>query len=939
MKLIKLNYLLFVAAKDNYPFHLRVIFLLLILTLSLLFNIGAISISNPILATITSFITIFILPGLLLTYFLFDQQEISQVERAPISFVLGFGLLSLPALLLSMLQVNLITLNFISIGMNILLGSFYIFQSVKKANPIHIVQELKDNSFNIILVGISCLAILGVAYLYLATASTWSSGDNWSYLFYIRRYVDPPLPPHITPVPEMEAIYAREMFNSWWLLQAMMYKVAGTEPVDGYTFYLPPLLLVTSLLAFYSLAYQLFQKRNVALLTTLLQVVYCLSSIGSHEWIGRGFFDRIMEDKFLIWLIILPVATLLMLKYLSLGNKRVLLPLVLGIIALGLTHPMGLIQAGISWTGFAFIYLLFHWQRSTFIRLIFIFLPMLLLLIIPLAQRQLMATQAIEGAAFDYAGGVDIQFILSRTRLWVFSAVENSYMAHPHLVAHPLTLLAILLTPLLIQYLRQGVAAQFLFSNMAAPLLLLYNPFTAPLLGRLVTPWMLWRISWLLPVSLTICFFLDKIEGRVRQALSNRLFFIRWPHLLQLIPVFMVILIGVTLLGYIDNGLKLLYERKVQTMTEAERDLLLHLPEHVSPGSTIMAEAAINSYIPAFTSSAQVLTFRYLSRPGAPEDIDRFYRLSMVDQTMLDILKRWSIQYVIIKRQPGLAWQMSQLPALFSRHYHNAEYELYELLPHSALPPVVAGNSYLIRAEWDKAIIEFERVLTGDPDHALAHFGLGQVYQAQNRIAEAQTAYEQVLLIQPDNAAAHLALAGLHAAEGNISTATNHYQAVINLWPGYSEAHEGLGDLYLAQDRMAEAISQYEQAIGPPYKIGRYYLALGNLYRGKGLPEQARMAYHTGIALNPYSSTATQAYFNLALIDPGRLDPAMMTYQQTLALAPDYEPGYSYLANIYLAAGQSEKAIAVYQNAARYNLNSAWPHLRLGQIYLNQTNW
>jgi len=257
--------------------------------------------------------------------------------------------------------------------------------------------------------------------------------------------------------------------------------------VDVYSFYLPPLLLVVSLLAFYSLAKELFQSRNAALLSTLIQILFCLSSIDSRDWIGRGFFGRLIEDKFLIWLIILPVAVVFMLKYLSSGKRRHLLTLWLGMAALALTHPIGLVQGGISFASFALVHCFFNLKRDKIIRVIAVFACLLFFLLIPLAQRQMMATQGTTGPAFDYASGSEVQFRLNRTRLWIFSAVENEYMAHPHLIAHPLTFLAILLTPLLLQHLRRSVAAQFLFSNMAVPLLILYNPVTVPLLGSVIT--------------------------------------------------------------------------------------------------------------------------------------------------------------------------------------------------------------------------------------------------------------------------------------------------------------------------------------------------------------------------------------------------------------------------------------------------------------------
>ncbi len=462
MKQPRLRDRVFESAESHRLTALKTATLLLTLAFSILLNTGAIAIANPVLATVTSFVTVFVLPGFLLSGLAFGRGEMSWPERLPVSFVLGMGTLSLPAVLLLIVHSSVDLLNWISVAINVVVGGLYILRWQKDAGDLTSARSASDDRLNPFLLAASLLSIAVVVYVFLSTASPWSSfGDTWSCLFCTRHHLDlPHLAAIASPLSGTGSVSARAAFNGWWVLQAFMDRVAGVEPVDVYSFYLPPLLLVVSLLAFYSLARELFKNRNVALLATLIQVLYCVSSVGAHNWIGQGFFDRILEDKFLIWLLILPVAILFMLKYLSSGKGKHLLPLALSAAVLGLTHPMGLVQCGISFVSFALVHLLSNPKRDSIIRVIAIFILLLFFLLVPLTQRQMR-----DSARFDYTSGQETQFILSRTRLWIFSALENQYMAHPHLVAHPLTVLAILLTPLLIQYTRKSVAAQFLFSN------------------------------------------------------------------------------------------------------------------------------------------------------------------------------------------------------------------------------------------------------------------------------------------------------------------------------------------------------------------------------------------------------------------------------------------------------------------------------------------
>jgi tetratricopeptide (TPR) repeat protein len=915
---------------------------ILILAFSSLVNTGAITLAIPWLATTIAFVTVLLLPGFLLSGLVFSREELSWPERLPVAFVLSLGLLSLPAVALLALHTSLAILGWISVVINVVLGGLYLLRQQKHAQDSTSVQDVPHSRINGFLLAASLLSALAVVCVFLLTASTWSFGDNWSYLLYIRRYLDLPLTAAVSAIPGMEGISARGAFNSWWVLQAFVDRAAGVEPVDIYSFYLPPLLLIVSLLAFYSLAQALFQSRNAALLAMLLQVLYYFSSIGSHDWIGRGFLDRIIEDKFLIWFILLPVTLLLMLRYLSTGKRKQLLLLVLSTAALALTHPMGLVQAGISFASFALLYLLYNLKRDKILRVVVIFIPLLFFLLVPLAQRDLMATQVTGGAAFDYVGGVESQFILSQARLWIFSAVDNQYMAHPHLVAHPLTILAILLTPLLIPYLRQSLAARFLFSNMAVPLLLLYNPITAPLLGRLITPWMLWRVSWLLPVSLTLGFFWDKIIGWAQRSLAEFPFCARRPYVGQMIPILAVVLMAVPLQAYIADGLGSLRERKERTLSQYERDLLLHLREHVVPGSVIMAEPAFNDDIPAFVGDVGVLTFRSNAPPSVLEDISRFYGARLANDSIFGILRRWNARYIIIEQGHPLAFQLELLSPLFTRLYQNAGYALFEASADPGTQYAIAGNTYLMRGEWDKAVAQYERALALNPTDTLAYWGLGQVYQAQDKSQEARDAYRQALAASPDNVWARHSLAGLYAQEGQMEEAITLIQTGIQLSPDYLASFEVLGDLYRMQGKADQAFGQYAKAIESPPDTGDYHLALGDLYWTKGLSKQAIAEYQTAVAAGPHAWKVYLGQWDAivrlaqAYLAEDELEDAIAVYQQAISSAPNFEVAYTRLGNLYLAQGFPKSARALYREASRHNPNSAWPHIELGKLYLQQ---
>jgi tetratricopeptide (TPR) repeat protein len=920
-----------------YSISLKLIVLLLGLVLSTLLITGLVALPVPWLATTLSFFSVLMLPGFLALGLVYSKRELPWSGKLPLSLVLSIGLLSPLAMLLLALQANLVWLSWALMVVYLVLGGLYIRRWHRQPENAFLTRILPRERLNPFLLFTFALSIIVVLAVFLSTASAWSFGDNWTYLLLMRRYLDGPLSTDVSPFPTSHSPMSRAALSVWWVLLAFVDRVAGMDPLDLYSFYLPPLLLVGSLLAFYSLARELFGRKDTAVLATVIQVIYCLSSIGSHDWIGQGFFDRIVEDKFLVWLVILPMAILVMLRYFSNGNKTHLTLLALAVSALALTHPIGLLLLSISSGAFAMVHLALNWEQTQVRRAAHVFGLMIMCMLIPLVQRQMVASTQAVGAAFDYATGLEKYQMLYNTRLWVFSALRDQYIAHPQLIAHPLMILVILLAPLLIRDLRNSLAAQFLFSNMAATLLLLYNPLTAPLLGRLITPWMLWRVSWLLPVALTVGFFLDKIARWIQARLASRAPGARPAFLFQMVPLLLVALIAIPLQPNIAEGLGVLRDRAQRTMSRAEKDLLVHLREHVTQVSTVMAEPSINSSIPAFSSVARVLTFREADSLGAAESVDRFYRSRLVSGPVLKILDSWDVRYVVIRTDNVLAFQLARLPAHFGQLYANDEYELYEVLPGQEDDPVIAGNTYLLQADWKAAIDSYLEALASNQADSLAAYGLGQVYQAQGRQAEAQTAYEEALVADVGNVPARLALAETYVALGEEGRAANLLEETTRLRPDYLPAFEVLGDLYLAQGQVNEALVQYAKAIDYTPGSGDYRLALGDLYLARGWTELAGAEYRAVIAAEPRLVRAA-AYFRLGWIhqSEGRADEAVVGYQRAIDLAPDDRDAYIRLSGIYREQGRDATAASLYREAVRHNPNLAWPHLELGKIYLGQ---
>ena len=90
-------------------------------------------------------------------------------------------------------------------------------------------------------------------------------GDIWSYLSWIREFLDGNRLAFEEPYFGGEVGLSRVRINGWLLEQAAFSRVSGVEPVELVYSYLNPALAVVALLAFYALARTLLKSEKAAL--------------------------------------------------------------------------------------------------------------------------------------------------------------------------------------------------------------------------------------------------------------------------------------------------------------------------------------------------------------------------------------------------------------------------------------------------------------------------------------------------------------------------------------------------------------------------------------------------------------------------------------------------------------------------------------------------
>ena len=150
-----------------------------------------------------------------------------------------------------------------------------------------------------------------------------------------------------------------------------------------------------------------------------------------------------------------------------------------------------------------------------------------------------------------------------------------------------------------------------------------------------------------------------------------------------------------------------------------------------------------------------------------------------------------------------------------------------QLKPSYSLAKNNLGSAYLVRKEWDKAIIVLEEV-TGDMLYATPHFPLANLGWA-------------------------------YYNKGDYNKARKYLKEALELQPEFYIARLNLGRTYLAIGQPHAALSLFEAAAQLNPKDPGLLLELGRTYRLLGDYNNARMALKAAIEYTDDSNLAVEA--------------------------------------------------------------------------------
>jgi len=195
----------------------------------------------------------------------------------------------------------------------------------------------------------------------------------------------------------------------------------------------------------------------------------------------------------------------------------------------------------------------------------------------------------------------------------------------------------------------------------------------------------------------------------------------------------------------------------------------------------------------------------------------------------------------------------------------------------------------------DEAIDAYQKASALQPKDPEPRLSAGQLYEAQNKLSEAEQEYKQALVLDPGSADAVVGLANVYMRGQRFPEAEDYLHKVAAQRPNDSVVHVQLGRILAAEQKYDDAIPVLQSAL----KLAPNDLAarrdLADVYVSAGKYAEAEPLYRSLLAAQPNDPELHHRY-GQALMKLKKFGEAEQQFLTAVKLKPDWGAAYGDLA-------------------------------------------
>ena len=227
------------------------------------------------------------------------------------------------------------------------------------------------------------------------------------------------------------------------------------------------------------------------------------------------------------------------------------------------------------------------------------------------------------------------------------------------------------------------------------------------------------------------------------------------------------------------------------------------------------------------------------------------------------------------------------------------------------------GIAYFDIEDYAAAEQCYRRALALDPDFAEAYSNLGNVLRTTKRLDEAVEAYNRALALKPNYPEAYNNLGTALRDQKKAAESEPVYRKALALRPDDPPTLNNLALALMELDRDEEAVEILTRSSTLDPRNGRTYVYLGSALFGLEQIEEAEVALGRGHRPGPGRSGRAQPHRGRILLDQGKAEAAVASFQAAIAKKPDMVDAHNNLGNALKELGRVEEAMECYYTARR----------------------
>ncbi len=196
--------------------------------------------------------------------------------------------------------------------------------------------------------------------------------------------------------------------------------------------------------------------------------------------------------------------------------------------------------------------------------------------------------------------------------------------------------------------------------------------------------------------------------------------------------------------------------------------------------------------------------------------------------------------------------------------------------------------------------------LAQNPNLAVVHTALGDLYVSTGRYADAVIEYKAALAVEPTSVESLFGLGDAYLRQKKLDEAEASLRQAVGMHPGDSTAYNTLGGFFFRTGRYEEAAAQYQYVVGLDPNNMHGYANLGTAHMLNGDFAAAAPAFQRAIEIRP----TREAYTSLGLMHYylGDLEAAISSHTRAVELAPNNRLARSNLGDALWIAGRTDAA-------------------------------